>query len=331
MRLATLSFVARLLLAATIVASSNAAMAQAWPSKPIHMIVPFAPGAVADITARNFADELSKSLGQTVVVDNKSGAGGAIGTAEAAHSAPDGYTLLYASQGTMVFNMALYAKPGYDPLKDFDMIAVVSGASNTLVVPPDSPLHAVSDVIAAAKAKPNDLTFSSGSTPATQHMNAVLFERATGAKMQHVPYRASTAAPNGDRDQREVSLGFFNTPLVIGLVKSGKLRALAVTSATRSPLLPEVPTMREQGVKDYVYTSWSGFAVPKGTSPEIVARLNAECLRISQLLAFREKMSAQGIDMLPPTTPAEASENPARRARPAGCRSSRTPAPQPRQ
>jgi tripartite-type tricarboxylate transporter receptor subunit TctC len=302
-----MSFVARLLLAATIVASSNAAMAQAWPSKPIHMIVPFAPGAVADITARNFADELSKSLGQTVVVDNKSGAGGAIGTAEAAHSAPDGYTLLYASQGTVVFNMGLYARPGYDPVKDFDMIAVVSGASNTLVVPPDSPLHAVSDVIAAAKAKPNDLTFSSGGAGTTQHMNAVLFERATGAKMQHVPYRASTAALMAI-GTGEVSLGFFNTPLVIGLVKSGKLRALAVTSATRSPLLPEVPTMREQGVKDYVYTSWSGFAVPKGTSPEIVARLNAECIRITQFAPFREKMSAQGIDMLPPTTPAEASK-----------------------
>jgi tripartite-type tricarboxylate transporter receptor subunit TctC len=302
-----MSFVARLLLAAAIVASSGAAMAQAWPSKPIHMIVPFAPGAVADITARNFADELSKSLGQTVVVDNKSGAGGAIGTAEAAHSAPDGYTLLYASQGTMVFNIGLYARPGYDPVKDFEEIAVVSGASNTLVVPPDSPFHAVSDVIAAAKAKPNDLTFSSGGAGTTQHMNAVLFERATGAKMQHVPYRASTAALMAI-GTGEVSLGFFNTPLVIGLVKSGKLRALAVTSATRSPLLPEVPTMMEQGVKDYVYTSWSGFAVPKGTPPEIVARLNAECIRITQLAPFREKMSAQGIDMLPPTTPAEASK-----------------------
>ena len=300
-----MSFVARLLLAAAIMASSGAAMAQSWPTKPIHLIVPFAPGAVADITARTFAEELSKALGQSVVIDNKAGAGGAIGTAEAARAAPDGYTLLYTSQGTMVFNMALYARPGYDPVKDFEEVAIVSGASNVLVVPTESPLRTVSDVIAQAKAKPGELTFSSGGAGTTQHMNAVLFERATGVKMQHVPYRASMAGLMAV-GSGEVALGFFNTPLVIGLIRSGKLRGIAVTSASRSSLLPDVPTMMEQGVKDYVFTSWSGFAVPKGTPPEIVARLNAECIRITQLPAFREKMSAQAIDMLPPTTPAEA-------------------------
>jgi tripartite-type tricarboxylate transporter receptor subunit TctC len=300
-----MSFVARLLLAAAIAASSGTAMAQAWPTKPIHLIVPFGPGAVADITARSFADELSKSLGQSVVIDNKAGAGGAIGTAEAAHAAPDGYTMLYASQGTMVFNMALYARPGYDPVKDFEEVAILSGASNVLVVPPDSPLRTVSDVIAQAKARPGDLTFSSGGAGTTQHMNAVLFERDAGVKMQHVPYRTSTAGLMAV-GSGEVALGFFNTPLVVGLIKSGKLRGLAVTSAARSPLLPDLPTMMEQGMKNYVFTSWSSFAVPKGTPPEIVARLNAECLRIARLPAFREKMSAQGIDMLPAMTPAEA-------------------------
>ena len=294
----------RLLLAVLLVVWSGLAMAQAWPTKPIRLIVPLAPGATADIVARIFADELGKSLGQNIVVDNKTGAGGAIASAEAAHAAPDGYTILLISQGTAVFNMALYAKPGYDPVKDFDGVAVTSGVSNILVVNPDNPARTVADVIAQAKAKPGELTFSSGGTGTSHHMSGVLFERDAGVKMQHVPYRTTPAGimavANG-----EVVLAFYNTPTVIGQIKGGKLKAIAVTSAQRSELLPEVPTMIEQGVKGYVVNTWMGFAVPKGVPQPIVTKLNAEFVRISQLPAVREKMKAQGIDPMPPATPAE--------------------------
>ena len=294
----------RLLLAVLLVVWSGLAMAQAWPTKPIRLIVPLAPGATADIVARIFADELGKSLGQNIVVDNKTGAGGAIASAEAAHAAPDGYTILLISQGTAVFNMALYAKPGYDPVKDFDGVAVTSGVSNILVVNPDNPAKTVADVIAQAKAKPGELTFSSGGTGTSHHMSGVLFERDAGVKMQHVPYRTTPAGimavANG-----EVVLAFYNTPTVIGQIKGGKLKAIAVTSAQRSELLPEVPTMIEQGVKGYVVNTWMGFAVPKGVPQPIVTKLNAEFVRISQLPAVREKMKAQGIDPMPPATPAE--------------------------
>ena len=297
-----MSHVKRFLLIAMLIVWSGAAMAQAWPTKPIRLIVPLAPGATADIVARTFADELGKSLGENIVVDNKTGAGGTIASAEAARTAPDGYTMLLISQGTMVFNMGLYPKPGYDP-KDFEMVAVSGGVSNVLVVHPDNPAKTVGDVIAQAKAKPGELTFSSGGTGTSHHMSGVLFERDTGVKMQHVPYRTTPAGIMGVVNG-EVALGFYNTPTVIGQIKGGKLKAIAVTSEQRSELLPEVPTMIEQGVKGYVVNTWMGFAVPKGVPQPVVTKLNAELIRISQIPAVRDKMKAQGIDMMPPETPA---------------------------
>jgi len=293
----------RLLLAFALVVASQAAMAETWPAKPIRLIVPFAPGATADIVARLFGEELAKSLGQPVVVDNKAGAGGAIGSAEAAHAAPDGYTLLLTSQGTMAFNMGLYARPGYDPLADFEQVAAVAGTSNVLVVPSSNSARTVADVIAQIQARPGQVTFSSGGAGTTHQMAALLFERQAGVKMQHVPYRATPAGlmavVNG-----EVALGFYNTPLVMGQIASGKLRAIAVTSAQRSPLLPEVPTLLEEHVKDYVFVSWAGFAFPKGTPVALVDRLNAEIFRIAALPAMKARMEAQGIEMMPPRSPA---------------------------
>lgn len=295
----------RLLLAVAFVAYSTVAMAQSWPTKPIRMIVPLAPGATADIVARIFADELGKSLGQTVVVDNKTGAGGTIATAEAARAPADGYTLALVSQGTMVFNIGLYKTPGYDSLKDLAMVAVTGGVSNVLIVSPDNPAKTVADVLAQARAKPGELTYSSGGVGTSHHMSGVLLELRTGVKLQHVPYRATPAAimavANG-----EVAIGFFNTPTVIGQIKGGKLRAIAVTSEKRSDLLPDVPTMIESGVKDYVVNTWMGFAVPAGVPEPVISRLNAEINRIGQLPQVREKMLAQGIEILPPGSPAAA-------------------------
>lgn len=291
-------------LAATPPAMSSA-RAQTWPAKPLRMIVPLAPGATADIVARLFAEELGRSLGQTIVVDNKTGAGGTIATAELGRSPPDGYTMGLVSQGTMVFNIGLYKAPGYDSQKDLMPVAVSGGVSNVLIVHPDNPAKTVADLLAQARAKPGELTFSSGGVGTSHHMSGVLLELRTGVKLQHVPYRATPAGIQAVANN-EVAMGLFNTPTVIGLIKGGKLKALAVTSEARSALLPEVPTMIEAGVKDYVVNTWMGFAVPAGTPEPVVARLNAEVNRIGQLPAVREKMMAQGIEMLPPGSPAAA-------------------------
>ena len=293
----------RSILAAFLVLVSNSAMAQAWPTKPIRLIVPLAPGATADIVTRIYADELTKALGQNIVVDNKTGAGGTIATAEASRAAPDGYTVLLISQGTVVFNIGLYPKPGYDPTKDFDAVALAGSVSNVLVVHPDNPARTVADVIAQAKEKPGEYTYGSGGTGTSHHMSALLFERDTGVKMQHVPYRTTPAGIMGVANG-EVKMGFFNTPTVVSLIKGGKLKAIAITSERRSELLPEVPTMVEQGIKGHVFNTWMGFAMPHGAPPAVVAKLNAEILRIAQLPNVKEKMKAQGIDLMPPEPPA---------------------------
>jgi len=293
----------RALITAALAAATSASRAQAWPAKPIRLIVPFAPGATADIVARVFADELGKSLGHNIVVDNKTGAGGTIATAEAARAAPDGYTLLLISQGTMVFNIGLYKAPGYDPLKDLTAVAVSVGVSNVLIVHPGNPAKTVTNVLAQARAKPGELTYSSGGVGTSHHMSGVLLERSTGVKLQHVPYRATSAGIQAVANN-EVAFGFFNTPTVIGLIKAAKLKAIAVTSEKRSELLPDVPTMIESGVKDYVVNTWQGFAVPAGVPEPIMGRLNSELNRIGQLPHVRDKMLAQGIDMMPPGPPA---------------------------
>lgn len=286
---------------------STGLMAQAWPAKSIRMIVPLAPGATADIVARLFADELGKALGQTIVVDNKTGAGGTIATAELARAPADGYTMGLVSQGTMVFNIGLYKSPGYDPLKDLALVAVTGGVSNVLIVSPDNPAKTVADLLVQARAKPGELTYSSGGVGTSHHMSGVLLELRTGVRLQHVPYRATPAGilavANG-----EVAMGLFNTPTVIGQIKGGKLKALAVTSEKRSDLLPDVPTMIEAGVKDYVVNTWMGFAVPAGVPEPVIARLNTEINRIGQLPQVREKVLAQGIEVLPPGPPAAAQQ-----------------------
>lgn len=295
----------RVLLASAFAALATPVLAQAWPAKPIRMIVPLAPGATADIVARLFADELGKALGQTVVVDNKTGAGGTIATAELARAPADGYTMGLVSQGTMVFNIGLYKTPGYDPLKDLALVAVSGGVSNVLIVSPDNPAKTVADVLAQARAKPGELTYSSGGVGTSHHMSGVLLELRTGVKLQHVPYRATPAGIQAVANG-EVAMGLFNTPTVIGLIKGGKLKAIAVTSEKRSDLLPDVPTMIESGIKDYVVNTWMGFAVPASVPEPVIARLNTEINRIGQLPQVREKMLAQGIEMLPPGSPAAA-------------------------
>ena len=296
---ALIRFVACLALAAT----AGAAAAQTYPSKPIRLIVPLAAGSTADIVSRYAGLELGKALGQPVVVENKTGAGGTIAMAELARSAPDGYTIAFASQGTLVFNQAIYSKPGYDSIKDFRPVAFIGGVSNVMIVPPTSTAKSPADIIAAAKAKPGELTFSSGGAGTSHHLSGVLFGRVTGTDLVHVPYKG---APQGVLAvmSGEVAMGFFNTPTVIGQIKDGKVKALGVTSLTRSPLLPGVPTLDEQGVKGYEVNTWFGFVAPAGTPPEIVDRLNREINRIFASADAKEKLGPQGFDLAPPMTPA---------------------------
>ena len=205
----------------------------------------------------------------------------------------------------MVFNIGLYKTPGYDSLKDLALVAASGGVSNVLIVSPDNPAKTVADLLAQARAKPGELTYSSGGVGTSHHMSGVLLELRTGVKLQHVPYRATPAGIQAVANG-EVAMGLFNTPTVIGLIKGGKLKALAVTSEKRSDLLPDVPTMIEAGVKDYVVNTWMGFAVPANTPEPVIARLNSEINRIGQLPQIRDKMLAQGIEMLPPGSPAAA-------------------------
>jgi tripartite-type tricarboxylate transporter receptor subunit TctC len=283
------------------------AMARAgeWPERPVRLIIPFVPGAGADIVGRTYAEALARALGQPVVVDNKGGGGGLMATAEGARAAPDGYTLLLTSQGTTVFNIGLYKSPGYDPLKDLVPVTASGTLANVLVVSPANPATTVAQLIEQARAKPGELTYGSSGVGSSLHLSGVLVEQRTGVRLQHVPYRGAPAAilavANG-----EVAMGFFNTPTVLGQIKGGKLRALAVTSKDRSPMLPEVPTMIEAGLPGFVVTTWLGYAVPAGTPDAIVTRFNSEINRVSQIPEIRDKLLAQGFEMLPPGSPADA-------------------------
>lgn len=289
-------------LAGALLLVPGTAAAADWPERALRMIIPFAPGSGADIVGRTFAEELAKALGQPVVIDNKGGAGGLMGTAEGARAPADGYTLLLTSQGTTVFNIGLYKTLGYDPLKDLAPVTASGILTNVVVVSADNPATTVADLIAQARAKPGEITYGSSGVGSSLHMSGVILEQRTGVRLQHVPYRGAPAAVlavvNG-----EVTWGSFNAPTVLGQIKAGKLKALAVTTRQRSAMLPDVPTMIEAGVPDFEVATWLGFAVPAGTAPPIVARLNAELNRVGQLPQVKEKLLVQGFEMMPSASP----------------------------
>lgn len=291
-------------IAAALVAGLGVALAQTYPDRPIRLIVPLAPGSPADVASRFAADELSKVLAQSVVVVNKTGAGGTIGMVELARAEPDGYTIGFASQGTLVFNQAIFAKPGYDSLRDFTPIALLGSASNVMIVHPDNPAVSPADVVAVAKAMPGTLTFASGGTGTSHHIAGVLFGRFTGTDLVHVPYKG---APQGVLAvmANEVTMGFFHTFAVIEPIRNGKVKALGVTSLERLSLLPRIPTLAEQGIRGFEITTWAGFVAPAGTPLEIVGRLNAELIKIFTGDEIRERLVSQGLELPPPLTPGE--------------------------
>jgi tripartite-type tricarboxylate transporter receptor subunit TctC len=290
------------LFALAMAAALPEASAQAYPSRPVRLLVPLAAGSTADILSRTIGNELAAALGQPVVVDNKPGAGGTIAMAELARAAPDGYTIAFGSQGTLVFNLAMYAKPGYDSLKDFSPILLVGGVSNVMIVPPNSTANSAQDVIAQAKAKPGSMTFSSGGSGTSHHLSGVLFGQLTGTELLHVPYKG---APQGILAvmSGEVNMGFYNTPTVISQIKENKVKALAVTSKGKSSLLPQLPTLDGGAVKGYEVNTWFGFVAPAGTPNEVVSRLHGEIAKILANPAVREKLAGQGFDIAPTQPP----------------------------
>jgi len=280
------------------------AWAQEWPNKPLKLVVPLAAGSTADIISRTVGAELAAVLGQPVVVDNKPGAGGTIAMAEVARSPADGSVISFASQGTLVFNQALYSKPGYDSLRDFTPILLVGGVSNVMIVHPDNPAKTPADVIATARAKPGSMNFSSGGNGTSHHLSGVLFAQMTKTEWVHVPYKGAPqgilAVMNG-----EVQAGFFNTPTVITQIRSGKLKALAVTSRARSDLLPELPTLDSSGVPGYEVNTWFGFVGPANLPAPVVQRLHAEIGKILARPELRRKLAEQGFELAPVTPPEE--------------------------
>ncbi|HEX3137590.1 MAG TPA: tripartite tricarboxylate transporter substrate binding protein [Casimicrobiaceae bacterium] len=272
---------------------AGGAWAQPYPTKSIRLVVPFPAAGTTDILAREVAQRLSVSFGQSVVVDNRPGAAGNIGSDMVAKSAPDGYTLLMGTVGTHAINPSLYAKMPYNHVKDFVPIVLVAGVPNVLEVTPSLPVNSVADLIKLAKEKPGQLNFASSGSGTSIHLSGELFKTMTGVDMMHVPYKGSAPALT-DLMGGQVQLMFDNLPSSLAQIKAGKLRAIAVTSAQRSPALPNIPTIAESGLPGFEASSWFGLLAPAGTPPAIVARVNADVNEWLQTAEAKEKLLAQG-------------------------------------
>jgi tripartite-type tricarboxylate transporter receptor subunit TctC len=271
--------------------------AQTYPAKPIRMVVGFPPGGSADVNARHFAQAMSGQVGQQIVVDNKSGAGGNIAAAEVARSKPDGYTIFYATSA-IVLAPSLYSKLQYDPFKDFVPVALTANIPLLLAVNPALPVKDVKELIAYAKAKPEGISYASSGAGAILHLAGAQFAKTHGLKMTHVPYKGSAPALT-DVMGGQTEMIFVPINEAIGHVRANRLRALAITSTKRSPLLPETPTLAEAtGVKDAEVGAWSGIVVPKGTPKEIVTRLNAEVNKALTNPELLQRLEAQGSEPL---------------------------------
>ena len=271
------------------------AHAQGWPSKPLRIVVPFAPGGSTDIVARILADKLAAPLGQSVVVDNRAGAAGNIGAEAVAKAAPDGYTLLMATTGVMAINNALYKAMTYDAAKDLEPVSFTTSITNVLTVPPDVPAKSVVELVALAKAQPSKLSFASSGAGSSTHLSGELFKSMAGIDVLHIPYKGSGQALV-DLMAGRVTMIFDNMPSVLPYIKGGKLRGLASTGPRRSAAMPDLPTIAEAGLPGYESLSWSGIAVPAGTPRDIVLRLNREIGAVLAQADVKQKLAEQGAD-----------------------------------
>jgi tripartite-type tricarboxylate transporter receptor subunit TctC len=273
------------------------APAQQYPTKPVRFIAPFPPGGTSDIIARTVAQKLSEAFGRQFIVDNRGGATGTIGYDVAAKASADGYTLLLSSMGGMVTNQFLYKRLPYDPINDFIHISQLATAGQVLVIHPSVQAKSAFDLVALAKAKPGQLTVGSGGIGTTQHIVAEVFQNATGTKLTHVPYKGSVLAV-GATVAGEINMTFADMAPAVPHVKSGRLRALAVSTEQRSTALPDVPTMADAGIKGWFPQTWWAMSAPKGTPAPIIKRLNGEVAKAMKSPDVQEKFANLGLTPL---------------------------------
>lgn len=276
----------------------SGALAQTYPARTIRVIVPFSPGGASDTAARIIGQKLSERWGQQVVVDNRPGAGGTIGTALSAKAPPDGYTLLLGSSTELAVNPNLYSKLAYDTTRDFVPLALIASTPLLLVTHPSLPVTSVKGLVALAKARPGDLNYASSGNGSTTHLAAEMFKRAAGIDILHVPHTGSAPAVVSMMSG-QTQLGLFAIPAVLPQARAGKLRGLAVTSANRVSAAPELPTLAQAGVAGVDIVIWNAMMAPAGTPAEVAAKLSAEILEILKLADVRKSFANQGAQMTP--------------------------------
>jgi tripartite-type tricarboxylate transporter receptor subunit TctC len=287
-----------LLALAAMLAHTPPALSQTtFPARTIRFIVPFTPGGSADIFARPIAQKMSESMGQQVVVENRPGSGGVIGTEVAAKAPPDGHTLMMGLTANVAVNPALYPKLSYDPLRDFMPVTLVAAAPYVLVVPPSLPARNARDLVALARAKPGELAFASLGSGSMGHLTGELLASMTGVKLLHVPYKTLGQAMT-DLLSGQVQLLFLGVASAQPHLRGGKLRGIAVSGARRSPALPQLPTVAESGAKEFDVTGWYGALVPTGTPQDAVARLHKEIVRALSLPDVRDRLAGEGAELV---------------------------------
>jgi tripartite-type tricarboxylate transporter receptor subunit TctC len=276
--------------------TSTAVLAQAWPAKPIKLIVPFPAGGGTDIIGREVAQKVATNTGWTIVVDNKPGSGGNLGVDVAAKAPADGYTLVLGQTSNLAINPTLYTKLPYDPVKDLAPVSMVASAPLVIVVAADSPYKTLADVVAAARSKPLALNYATSGNGTVAHLATEQFQRTANVRLTHVPYKGAAQGAT-DLIGGQVQLYVSSVPTLIGHIKNGKMRALAVTSAKRADDLPQVPTIAESGYKGFEAVTWFGIAGPAKLPADVTARLNAEINKALQAPDLLKKLSDQGADV----------------------------------
>jgi len=301
----SLSIIAALSIAAILAAAP--ARADDYPNRPITLIVPFPPGGSTTVMARNVADKMSIALGQSIIIENRGGAGGTLGTRIAAKAAPDGYTILLSYTGTFSIAPSAYANVGYDPRKDFAPIGMIGAAPNLLVVTTSLPVKSIDELKAYAKAQPAPMQYGSPGVGTVNHLAGELLANAMGVTMLHIPYKGNGPAL-GDLIGGHIPLMFMPIPVSLGNVRAGKLRALAISSAKRSALAPEIPTLAESGLPGFDVALRYGLAAPAGTPKPIIDRLNKELNAALASEDVQKRLANEGADALPGTPQAYADD-----------------------
>lgn len=286
-----------LLLAAPALALAGGARAQSFPARPIRIIVTIGAGSAADILTRALADELGRRLGQSVVVENRPGAGGNIAGEVVRRADPDGHTLLMATVSTHSINPALYRTMPFDPVADFAPITLAATSPNVLVVHPDSPYRSVADIVAAARARPGELTYSSGGSGTSQHLGGAVLEQMTGVRLTHVPFRSAPESINAVLGQ-QTTMTFASVPAALGMAQGGRLRPIGLSGLRPMASWPEVKPLAELGLPGFDVTAWFGLVAPARTPAAVVEQINAATRAALEVPAVRERLAGQGMQVL---------------------------------